>query len=70
MQRTFDIILSLITILILSPILIVICLVLKFTGEGKFFIFNNALDSEEKHSGVLKFVTMVKNSSSIGTGFS
>ena len=69
MQRTFDIILSLITILILSPILIVICLILKFTGEGEVFYLQQRVGRGGKTFGVFKFVTMVKNSSSIGTGF-
>jgi lipopolysaccharide/colanic/teichoic acid biosynthesis glycosyltransferase len=69
MQRVFDIILSSIAILLISPILLIICIILKLTGEGEVFYLQNRVGIGGKTFGVFKFATMVKNSSAIGTGF-
>ncbi len=69
MQRALDIILSLIAILILSPLLLLIMLILKFTGEGEIFYIQQRVGIGGRTFGVFKFATMVKNSSKIGTGF-
>jgi lipopolysaccharide/colanic/teichoic acid biosynthesis glycosyltransferase len=67
-KRLFDIVLSAIALLVLLPILLVICLVLRFTGEGEVFYFQERVGRANKRFNVAKFATMVKNSSSIGTG--
>jgi lipopolysaccharide/colanic/teichoic acid biosynthesis glycosyltransferase len=69
MQRFFDIILSGIAIAILSPILLVIILILKLTGEGEVFYLQQRVGRGGKLFGVFKFATMMKKSESIGTGF-
>ena len=69
MQRLLDIVLSSFAILILSPLLIVIIVILKFTGEGEIFYKQQRVGKGGKIFGVFKFATMVKNSSKIGTGF-
>jgi lipopolysaccharide/colanic/teichoic acid biosynthesis glycosyltransferase len=69
MQRLFDIVFSSIAILFLSPVLIVIIIILKFTGEGEIFYKQARVGKFGKIFGVYKFATMVKNSSKIGTGF-
>lgn len=69
MQRFFDIILSGIAILILSPLLIIIMIVLKFTGEGEIFYRQERVGRGGHIFRVFKFATMVKNSSNMGTGF-
>lgn len=67
MQRFFDIILSGIAILILSPLLIIIMIVLKFTGEGEIFYRQERVGRGGHIFRVFKFATMVKNSSNMGT---
>lgn len=69
MQRTLDILFSSFAILILSPILLIIIAVLKFTGEGEIFYKQARVGKDGEIFGVFKFATMVKNSSKIGTGF-
>jgi lipopolysaccharide/colanic/teichoic acid biosynthesis glycosyltransferase len=69
MQRFFDILFSSIAIIILSPILLVIIIVLRFSGEGEIFYRQQRIGKGGKPFGVFKFATMVKNSSSMGTGF-
>src|SRR5690606_8664964 len=69
MQRTFDILLSSFAILLLSPLLLSIMIILKFTGEGEVFYKQARVGKDGKIFGVFKFATMVKNSSQIGTGF-
>jgi lipopolysaccharide/colanic/teichoic acid biosynthesis glycosyltransferase len=68
MQRLFDIIFSSIAILLLSPILLTVMLILRFTGEGEVFYIQPRVGVGGKLFGVFKFVTMVKNSSNMGTG--
>ena len=43
-------------------------IVLKFTGEGEIFYLQKRLGYLNKEFKIIKFATMVKNSSSIGTG--
>ena len=68
MQRLFDIIFSGLAILILSPLLLVICLVLRITGEGKIFYLQERIGKYGKPIKILKFATMLKNSPNMGTG--
>jgi lipopolysaccharide/colanic/teichoic acid biosynthesis glycosyltransferase len=42
MERFFDILFSGIALLILSPLLILIVLILKFSGEGEILLFAGA----------------------------
>jgi lipopolysaccharide/colanic/teichoic acid biosynthesis glycosyltransferase len=69
MQRALDLFLSLIAIIILSPLLLLIIVILKFTGEGEIFYIQQRVGIGGRTFGVFKFATMVKNSSKIGTGF-
>jgi len=69
MQRFFDILFSAIAIAILSPVLLLVILVLRLTGEGEVFYLQQRVGKGGNLFGVFKFATMVKNSSSMGTGF-
>ena len=68
MTRIFDIVLSLAALIILSPLLLPIALILKFTGEGEVFYVQERIGSNERPFGLFKFATMLKNSPQIGTG--
>ena len=68
MTRIFDIVLSLAALIILSPLLLPIALILKFTGEGEVFYVQERIGSNERPFGLFKFATMLKNSPHIGTG--
>jgi lipopolysaccharide/colanic/teichoic acid biosynthesis glycosyltransferase len=68
MIRMFDIILSSIALLIFFPFGLIIALILKCTGEGEIFYLQKRVGKGGKTFGLLKFATMLKNSSSIGAG--
>jgi len=62
MTRLFDILLSAIALIILTPILLPIVVILKFTGEGKVFYFQDRVGLDGKTFGIWKFATMLENS--------
>ena len=68
MKRFLDIILSSIAILILSPLLLPIMIILKFTGEGFIFYQQQRIGKDRKLFGLLKFATMFKNSPNMKGG--
>lgn len=68
MQRIFDIALSGLALLALSPLLLPIALFLRFTGEGEIFFLQSRVGKNGKPFALYKFATMLKNSPSIGTG--
>ena len=68
MQRFFDLTLSSIAIILLSPLLIPVIFILKITGEGEIFYIQKRIGRNGNEFGLLKFATMVKNSPNIGAG--
>tara|TARA_B100002019_G_scaffold259207_1_gene244429 strand:- start:11259 stop:11921 length:663 start_codon:yes stop_codon:yes gene_type:complete len=68
MQRILDVFLSLIAILILSPILLPVALILKFTGEGEIIYIQTRSGYKGSEFGLYKFATMLKDSPNIGAG--
>lgn len=67
MIRLMDIVLSSLALLILSPLLILIMLVLRLTGEGYIFYCQERLCKNGKKFKLIKFATMLKDSPSMGT---
>jgi lipopolysaccharide/colanic/teichoic acid biosynthesis glycosyltransferase len=67
-KRFFDLFFSLIALVILSPLLLPIMLILKFTGEHEVFYFQKRIGYKNREFNIWKFATMVKNSPQIGTG--
>lgn len=68
MLRLFDILLAGISLLFLSPLLLLITLILKLTGEGEIFFLQNRVGQNGKNFKLYKFATMLKDSPSMGTG--
>ena len=68
MARFFDILFSGIALLSLSPLLIPIVTILRFTGEGEVFFLQERIGKGGKKFKLFKFATMQKNSPNIGTG--
>jgi lipopolysaccharide/colanic/teichoic acid biosynthesis glycosyltransferase len=68
MERFYDILFSGIALLILMPLILPIILVLRFTGEGEIFFFQERIGKDGKLFKLFKFATMLKNSPSISTG--
>ena len=67
LQRFFDIVFSTIAIILLSPILIIVMIILKFTGEGEIFYVQPRVGYDGKIFNLLKFATMLKDSPNMGT---
>lgn len=68
MQRLFDVLFSGLALVVLSPLLLVIAVVLRFTGEGEVFFLQNRVGRHGRPFLLYKFATMLKNSPSTGTG--
>ena len=68
MNRFFDILFSGIALLILSPMLLLIVIILRFSGEGEIFFLQERIGKSGKKFKLFKFATMLKNSPKIGTG--
>ena len=68
LKRIIDITLSGIAIIILSPLLLLIIIILKLSGEGEVFYLQERVGYKTKSFMIYKFATMIKNSPNIGTG--
>ncbi len=68
MRRFLDIFLSLIALVILTPFLVLIMVILRFTGEGEIFYIQQRAGRGGHEFRLLKFATMLKNSPNIGAG--
>lgn len=66
--RSLDIILSFVGILFLSPLLIIVSMILKFTGENEIIYKQTRIGKDLKTFSLYKFATMLKDSSSFGSG--
>ena len=69
MLRLFDILLSTIAILALSPLLAIVMVVLRFTGENEVFYRQERIGKGGKPFHVLKFATMLKDSPKMEGGY-
>lgn len=68
MNRIFDIVCALITLIFLSPIFVIVSIILSLTGEGEIFYRQERVGRDGKIFGLYKFATMLKDSPNIGTG--
>ena len=68
MFRLFDIILSGVALVILSPLLVPLFVILRFTGEGEIFYRQLRAGFRGKRFNIYKFATMLKDSPNIGAG--
>jgi lipopolysaccharide/colanic/teichoic acid biosynthesis glycosyltransferase len=67
-KRFFDIVFSLLAILILLPLFIPIIILLLLTGEHEVFFRQDRVGYHNKIFRIWKFATMLKNSPNMGTG--
>jgi lipopolysaccharide/colanic/teichoic acid biosynthesis glycosyltransferase len=66
--RVFDILISLLAMMIFGPFLLIVMLVLCCSGEGVVFYRQIRVGRAGQEFYLLKFATMLKNSSAIGSG--
>jgi lipopolysaccharide/colanic/teichoic acid biosynthesis glycosyltransferase len=64
--RIFDMLFSGLALIILSPLLVPVMVVLRFSGEGYVFYTQERVGKDGKKFALLKFATMLKNSPNIG----
>lgn len=57
-KRTFDLIISLISIIVLSPLLFLIALIIKFGSEGPILFKQERVGKNKVHFSILKYRTM------------
>jgi len=69
-KRLIDFFGSLIGTIIISPILIIIALLIKFTSEGPVLFKQERLGKDGKVFEIFKFRTMIVNAEKIGDGLS
>ncbi len=67
-KRTIDITVSFLALILLLPLFILIVFILKFTGEGEVFYFQERIGLNNSNFKIYKFATMLKNSMNMGTG--
>ena len=68
MIRIFDIFLSSLAFLILSPLFLILIFILRITGEGEIFYSQKRIGLQEKEFRLFKFATMLKSSPLSETG--
>ena len=66
LKRAFDIVVSLLLILILSPVMIALAVVIKSTSEGPVFFRQTRVTTFGKEFYILKFRSMIQNADKIG----
>jgi len=67
-KRFFDIVFSLVAIIILLPVFIPIVILLLLTGEHEVFFRQDRVGHHNKIFRIWKFATMLKNSPNMGNG--
>lgn len=68
MQRFFDVSLSGLALIVLSPLLISVIIFLRFTGEGEIFYFQERVGKGGRLFQLCKLATMLKDSPNMGSG--
>lgn len=65
-KRFFDLFFSILGLILISPIFLILIIILKFTGEGEIFYFQERIGLRNKKFKIFKFATMLKDSQNIG----
>lgn len=68
LKRIFDIIVSLIALLILSPLIILLALIVRFTSPGPIFYMASRVGLKGQPFKLFKFRSMVINADKMGPG--
>ena len=67
-KRFFDVLVSGVAVVILTPLLSPVMLALRLTGEGEVFYKQKRIGFHNTTFGIWKFATMLKDSPNLGTG--
>jgi len=67
-KRTFDFVVALLAVLLLSPLLLPVMVILRLTGEGEVFYLQERIGRGGKPFLIWKFATMLKDSPNLTGG--
>lgn len=67
LKRAFDFIVSLIMVVIISPILLILAILIKLDSEGPVFYRQERITTGGKKFRIFKFRTMIQNADKIGS---
>ena len=67
MKRTFDLVISLIALVILSPAFLLCALAVKLTSKGPVFYISDRIGANNSHFNMLKFRTMRTDTPQLAT---
>lgn len=67
-KRFFDIVLSFVALIVLSPLFLIIAILIKLTSEGPVFFFQERIGLQGRVFKIIKFRTMIVNAEYIGDG--
>jgi lipopolysaccharide/colanic/teichoic acid biosynthesis glycosyltransferase len=68
LKRLLDILVSFLAILILTPLLLPIIIILRFSSEGYVFYLQDRIGKNKKNFKIIKFATMLKDSPNLASG--
>ncbi len=67
-KRIFDIIISIVTLIILFPFLVIVAILIKITSPGPIFFIQERIGKDGKPFNLIKFRTMVKDAEKLTKG--
>lgn len=65
MKRIFDILVSLLALIFLSPFFVLICILVKFTSKGQIFYKQSRIGKDGKQFMIYKFRSMIHNAEAL-----
>lgn len=68
MKRSLDLSIAFVLLILISPILLIISILIKFTSRGPVFFVQRRIGKDMKEFDMYKFRTMIINAEKIGTG--
>jgi lipopolysaccharide/colanic/teichoic acid biosynthesis glycosyltransferase len=67
-KRLLDIIVSFLALIILTPVLLPVVIILRFSAEGHVFYFQDRIGRNRINFKIIKFATMLKDSPNLASG--
>ena len=67
-KRLLDVLISLFVLIFLSPMLLPLAIILKFSAEGHVFYLQARIGFKNKSFNIIKFATMLKDSPNLASG--
>ena len=67
-KRLLDIIVSLLALIILTPLLLPVIIILRFSAEGYVFYLQDRIGKDRVNFRIIKFATMLKDSPNLASG--